>query len=208
MEPRKIYINDTESNSKIEINTNATTLGELKQAVREAGINVNNKDFFEGLTKSTLNSDDSLLPTNINYKGTVTNSLVFMLTKTNKAIASGAMSRSELYAEIKKQNLAEAIKMQFGRNYTQVSSSDLADFVSKAQKKSEPKKVVTSEKKETSFIQEDYKRKYTKIVRALAYLMVESGEEVAEDLDAAVMEIATKKPKDLDLTAEEIAEMF
>ena len=56
---------------------------------RNAGINYEGKDWLEGITKTSPVGDDSLLPTNVNYKGTVTNNLVYMLTNTNKRIRSG-----------------------------------------------------------------------------------------------------------------------
>ena len=89
METRKIIIVDSASNRKVELNTDATTFGELKRAARAAGINYDGKDWLEGITKTSPVGDDSLLPTNVNYKGTVTNNLVYMLTNTNKRIRSG-----------------------------------------------------------------------------------------------------------------------
>ena len=89
MENRKIIIVDSSSNKKVVVNTDAETFGELKRAARNAGINYEGKDWLEGITKTSPVGDDSLLPTNVNYKGTVTNNLVYMLTNTNKRIRSG-----------------------------------------------------------------------------------------------------------------------
>ena len=89
MENRKIIIVDSSSNQKVVVNTDAETFGELKKAARAAGINYEGKDWLEGITKTSPVGDDSLLPTNVNYKGTVTNNLVYMLTNTNKRIRSG-----------------------------------------------------------------------------------------------------------------------
>ena len=89
MENRKIIIVDSSSNQKVVVNTDAETFGELKRAARNAGINYEGKDWLEGITKTSPVGDDSLLPTNVNYKGTVTNNLVYMLTNTNKRIRSG-----------------------------------------------------------------------------------------------------------------------
>ena len=80
MENRKIIIVDSSSNQKVVINTDAETFGELKRAARKAGI-------------------DSLLPVNVNYKGTITNNLVYMLTNTNKRIKSGIDSIIESVVE-------------------------------------------------------------------------------------------------------------
>lgn len=89
MENRKIIIVDSSSNQKVVVNTDAETFGELKRAARNAGINYEGKDWLEGITKTSPVGDDSLLPTNVNYKGTITNNLVYMLTNTNKRIKSG-----------------------------------------------------------------------------------------------------------------------
>ena len=134
MEQRKIIIVDSSSNRKVTVNTDATNFGELKRAARAAGINYEGKDWLEGLTKTSPVSDDSLLPVNVNYKGTVTNNLVYMLTNTNKRIRSG-MNRQEAYAEIKKLGLADGVKKKFGRNFTQVGTNDLIDFINKNGKK-------------------------------------------------------------------------
>jgi hypothetical protein len=86
MEVRKIYINDTARNNVITLETDATTFGEVKAAAIAAGVDVSDKDWLEGITKTTPTSDDSLLPTNVSYKGQVTNDLVFLLTNTNKKL--------------------------------------------------------------------------------------------------------------------------
>lgn len=42
------------------------------------------------------------------------------------------MTRKEVYAQIKKLNLEEAVKRAFGRNFTQCTTVLLVDFVNKA----------------------------------------------------------------------------
>ena len=111
---RKIIIVDSASNSQTPITTDATTFGQLKAAVRAAGINIDGKDWLEGLTKTQPMSDDALLPTNVNYKGQVTNNLVYMLTNTNKKTRSGAMSYNEMKSYIKNNGLAAEFQ-QIGR---------------------------------------------------------------------------------------------
>lgn len=113
---------------RYKITTNASTLGELKKCLADNGIRYANMSFTEGITKTTLIDDNALLPTNIPFKGGVTNNLVLLLTNTRKNIASG-MGRQELYASIKSHNLAEEVKSVFGKNFTQVSSENLAQFL-------------------------------------------------------------------------------
>lgn len=129
METRKITIVSSATQQKYVVNTNAETLGQLKAAMRAEGINYTDMTFLEGLTKTELVSDDSVLPTNVQYKGTTTNELVFMLTKTSKKVRSGAMSRREAYDAIVKYDLQSVVVEKFGRNYTQVPTLGLIEVV-------------------------------------------------------------------------------
>lgn len=187
METRKIIIVDSSSNQKIVVETDATNFGELKRAARAAGINYEGKDWLEGITKTSPMSDDSLLPTNVNYKGTVTNNLVYMLTNTNKRIRSG-MDRKEIYAEVKKLGLEEDIKKKYGKNYTMVSNNDLMAAINdkkgkKAVAEPAPKKVATIRKEMESV---DYKTKYNKVVTAIAKFLTIIPDDILKDAaDAA-----------------------
>jgi hypothetical protein len=187
METRKIIIVDSSSNQKIVVETDATNFGELKRAARAAGINYEGKDWLEGITKTSPMSDDSLLPTNVNYKGTVTNNLVYMLTNTNKRIRSG-MDRKEIYAEVNKLGLKEDIKKKYGKNYTMVSNNDLMAAINdkkgkKAVAGPAPKKVATIRKEMESV---DYKAKYNKVVTAIAKFLTIIPDDILKDAaDAA-----------------------
>ena len=131
MEARKItVVTTTNSQNKKVFMSAATTLGELKADLDAQNVDYRNMDFYEGVSKTKLLKDESVLPTNIPYKGTVTNELVFMLSTTNKKITSGASNtRPALYARIKELGLQEAIREEFGRNYTQVASDALEAFI-------------------------------------------------------------------------------
>lgn len=130
MEVREILIANTRTQKRSKITTAATTLGELKAALTEAGIDYSDMTFTEGISKTQLLGDDTQLPQNVMYKGSPTNNLVILLTNTKKKIASGAtMSRAEAYALIKKRGLQEDIKSHFGRNFTRVSTTDLKQFL-------------------------------------------------------------------------------
>lgn len=132
METRKVTIinSKTQSQSVIQ-DSKATTLGELKQEMRDAGIDYENMTFFEGHMRAELKDDASTLPTNIPYKGQVVNDLVFMLTAPEKKIKSGTMTRAEVYAEIKKRNLQSDCMNLFGKNFTQCSTADLISLIEK-----------------------------------------------------------------------------
>ena len=149
---REILIANTKTQKRSKITTSATTLGELKADLRTAGIDFSGMTFTEGISKTQLLSDDTQLPQNVIYKGQPTNNLVILLTNTKKNIASGASNRQELYTILKQHNLQNAIKDKFGRNFTQVPTSDLIKFIEANVKKSEAPKtegVKTNAKEET-----------------------------------------------------------
>ena len=132
METRKITIANTRDQKKSVVMTAATTLGELKRDLDAAGINYSDMDFIEALSKTQLRGDDSVLPHDVPYNHTTTNELVFVLTVPNRKIKSGG-SRDDVYARINNYSdsceLKEAIKNNFGRNYTMVTTADLEDFI-------------------------------------------------------------------------------
>lgn len=132
MEARKIVVIQTKNQKKSIIMSAATTLAELKSDLRANGIDYNDMTFFEGTSKVELKTDDSVLPHDVPYKGTITNELVFMLTNTNKKIRSGAMSRMEAYNAIKSMGLQDACVKKFGKNFTMCKTADLIALVQDA----------------------------------------------------------------------------
>lgn len=156
METRKITIVSTKNQSKKVIMSSATTLAELKSDLRQNGIDYEGMTFFEGTSKVELKNDASVLPHDVPWKGTVTNELVFMLTNTNKKIRSGAMSRMEAYAEIKRLGLQDACHKKFGKNFTMCKTADLIALIQNnnaskpapAAPKAEAKKEEEEEEKE------------------------------------------------------------
>ena len=126
---REILIANTKTQKKSKITTSATTLGELKAALNAEGIDYSGMTFTEGISKTQLLSDDTQLPQNVMFKGQPTNNLVILLTNTKKNISSGDMSRKEVYQAIKDNDLQDAVKEEFGRNFTQVPTSDLLVFL-------------------------------------------------------------------------------
>ena len=129
METRKITIISTKNHSTKVINSAATTLGELKTDLNNAGIEYTDCTFFEGLTKTELKNNDAILPHDVPYKGTITNNLVFMITNASKKIKSGA-DRKFIIAEIKAKNLTEVVKNTYGKNYTNCKTEDLEKILS------------------------------------------------------------------------------
>lgn len=140
METRKVtIINSKTQSQKVIQDSRATTLGKLKQEMRERGIDYTGMTFFEGHMRAELKDDAAPLPANIPYKGQVVNDLTFMLTAPEKKVKSGAMSRAEAYAEIKSRDLQQACVDKFGKNFTQCSTADLIALIEKSDNKAKAK---------------------------------------------------------------------
>lgn len=144
MEKRIITIVSTANSSKVELETDATTLGELKAVMRQADIAYDGMTFYEGLTKSELVDDASILPHDVVRNGQTTNNLVFMLTNTNKKIRSG-YDRVELYNIIKEKGLAEECKERLGKNFTVCKTSELEELVKGCESSKSAAKAATVE---------------------------------------------------------------
>lgn len=131
METRKITVVSTRDQKRTVVETDATTLGELKSALSNAGVSYADMTFYEALTRTELTQDESLLPHDVSYKGNITNELVFMLTNPNKKIKSGALSEARLamYDEIVRREFADAIRAKYGKNYTNCSNAELVAFL-------------------------------------------------------------------------------
>lgn len=137
METRKITIVATREQKKYVIDSAATTLGELKADLDNVGINYDDMTFMEGLTRTEILRDDSLLPHDVERVNRetgetyVTNELVFMLTNTAKKIRSGVVctDRKSCYNYIKEHGMQDAIQRTFGKNFTQVKTEDLILFI-------------------------------------------------------------------------------
>ena len=134
---RKITVLVESTQSKHVLQSNATTLGELKDELREKNISFNPDDVFkEGMSKTVLTTDESILPSNIPWRGEVTNDLIFMVTAPQKKIKSGVMTRAEVYAEIKRLKLQDTISKKVGKNFTQCSTAALLTFIDEASENS------------------------------------------------------------------------
>lgn len=134
MEARNITIVSTQNQNKYVVNTNATTLSELKAALRQQNIPYDGMTFYEGLSHTELLTDESVLPHDVPYKGNTTNELVFMLTLPNKKIRSGATeTRQALYEAIESLGLKESVLARYGKNFTQCKNSELMAIIEDAQ---------------------------------------------------------------------------
>lgn len=128
---RKITVINNRTQSQNVIDSSATTLGELKNELNAAGIPYSGMTFYEGRSRTELKDDASVLPRDVPFRGQIVNDLVFLLSAPQKNIKSGAMSRAEVYAEIKKRNLQEEVQELFGKNFTMCKTQDLIDLLEK-----------------------------------------------------------------------------
>lgn len=128
MERKITIITEDGSSRTVTFDSTAETLAELKNELNNKGISYTGKSFYEGISKTEIMTDESILPSNLPYKGGITNDLVFMLTTPNKKINSGA-DRAELIKYIKDNNLQEEVKERYGKNYTNVKTDLLAELV-------------------------------------------------------------------------------
>ena len=150
MQEREILIANNRDQTRYRIVTDASTLGELQDAItrnenvyRMSGgawvsnptpIDFEGLTFTEGITKTQLLDRSTQLPTNVEFKGARTNNLVMLLTNTVKNIQSGmAMSRKEAYAEVKRLGIADTITEVEGINWTRVKTSVLETYIYVAQ---------------------------------------------------------------------------
>ena len=117
---RTFTVVDSTTQKTSTFQSTAETLAELKADLRAHGINYNGMTIYEGISKTELKSDNSALPHDVPYKGGTTNNLVFRLTKSEKNIKSGAMSRPEAYAAVKKLGLQDAVKLCEATGFTNV----------------------------------------------------------------------------------------
>lgn len=144
---RKIMVANTRTQTRKEITADVATLRDLKLALTANGIDYANMDFTEGISKTRLISDESILPSGIMYKGQPTNDLVILLTNTSKKVASGCeRSRKEAYAIINENEwMKEAIKEEFGINYTLINTENLWLFIDENLEDEEEKKTSISD---------------------------------------------------------------
>lgn len=180
---RKVTVLVESTQSKVVFESNATTLGELKNELRERQVRYDSDCVFkEAASKTILTSDESILPSNIPWKGQVTNDLVFMVTAPQKKIRSGAMDRKEAYTRVKELGLQGKIQEHEGKNFTQCSTAILISYIEDEKKKAVKK---TPEHTPAPIAKE-------KVVKADAYTMPASGKEMVSNLRNLLDEMVSK----------------
>ena len=223
METRKITIISTKNHSTKVINSAATTLGELKTDLDNAGIGYTDCTFFEGLTKTELKNDAAILPHDVPYKGTTTNNLVFMITNASKKIRSGAkLDRKAIIEEIKAKNLTEVVKKVYGKNYTNCKTEDLERILNmnnNSAPKEAPAKKETVETKSNTSVSNDteyitkaqLKEVITGLVEEMKYVGMDYSDGINIDNISIIGDISSsnsKKEDDSPYSSNELDDMF
>ena len=190
---RKVTVLVESTQSKVVFESNATTLGELKNELREKQVRYDSDCVFkEAASKTILTSDESVLPSNIPWKGQVTNDLVFMVTAPQKKIKSGAMDRKEAYVRVRELGLQGKIQEHEGKNFTQCSTAILISYI-----ENEEKKVVKKTPKHTPALVAKEKlasgREMVPNLRNLLDEMVSKGVLMQHDADN-IWGVANGKP--------------
>lgn len=207
MEARKIVIVSTKTQRKDIIMSAATTLAELKADLRSNDISYEGMAFYEGTSKVELKDDNSVLPHDVPYKGTTTNELVFMLTNTEKKIKSGAdLSRAEIYAVIKAENLQEECVKRFGKNFTTCKTSDLLSLINE-------KKDSNKEVESTTISEENHNKEVEVLKKALIKVInILYHEDMLTDREVKAIERILESDDEIDdkssYSDDEIDEMF
>lgn len=131
MTTKKFTVFDTRTNGARTFDSMANTVGELKNELLNMGIDINGMAVSERFSHANIDvgNPSAALPTNVVKRdGSITNDLVFYITKAGKNIESG-MDRKQAYAQIKDLNIQDKIKAAFGKSYTNVPTNDLENFL-------------------------------------------------------------------------------
>jgi len=126
---RKITVVSSDTQTKVTFETEASTVEDLLNEMDERNIAYEGKALFEGISHTPIDLDypEALLPHDNQYRGTVTNDLVIMITA-GKKISSG-MDRKEVFAKVKEYELQDTVKEVYGTDYTHVATEKLVEMV-------------------------------------------------------------------------------
>lgn len=128
------------------------------------------------------------------------------------------MDRKEAYAQIKSLGLAEDVKKKFGKNFTQVSTTNLVAMIEGAKKPAAEKAAPVADKKDTKKVEElrgamegtvDYKAKYEEAVKVIAKFLAFMPEELLNDAAAVAKGLTPEKVvEDVEFSSADIDKMF
>lgn len=87
---REIQVVANSQNRNEVFMSNAETVGQLKAELTEKGYALTDVDIKEGKSRTVLDNDATVLPTDFMYKGVQTSDLVILITPKNSKIKSGS----------------------------------------------------------------------------------------------------------------------
>ena len=208
MSAKRFTVVDTRTNRTKTFESNANTVGELKADFRANGIDPEGMAIQEGLTRTELSDEDgAYLPHDVPYRGGITNDLVFRLTQKEKRIKSGAMSRSEVYAQIKALGIADTIAKKYGKNFTMCKTSDLiAEVEAASEKPAEPAKKAPAKSKKAEVHTSECA--VTEVVTKIVGVLVNNGIIPENEGLDMVKSLGTELAPAAGYSVSEIDEMF
>lgn len=132
-------VNTVENTTKVvTIPESANNLRDLKKF-----LDINEGQFFEGVTRTDLIANTQALPTLPEEKKE--RGYVFFVSPEQNKIKNGIFTRKECYAYIKENNLSQVVKDEFGRNFTQVATDSLNNLISRLMEVTGSPNTVSSE---------------------------------------------------------------
>lgn len=146
---REVTVWESSKQKKTVFTSNAENLGQLKEELLAHDVDLANMSILEGVSHTQLLSDESILPHDIPYRGTVTNNLMIYLTLQNKKVSSG-IDRKEIGAWIKAEGLSDVLRAEYGDNWTRVSTDNLIKFYNKHHNAAQPEEETPATTAETT----------------------------------------------------------
>ena len=122
--------------------SNAVTLGQLKDELREQGYDIDSKPvkISEGRTSFVFETDDTRLPSRIEHQGQITNDLIILVSPLNNK--GGMIPYKEAKARVKElmNDLQKAALIKEMGNYTHFSTEKLNEVINTFDTKKPSKK--------------------------------------------------------------------
>lgn len=203
---RNITVYESAQNGKTTImeNVEVSNVSQLKQLLRQNNISYEGMDFLEGVTGTKLLSDESIIPENIPYQGEIVHDACIILTLKDKKMRHGintaGFDRHQLL-EAAKDYKDELLEI-FGKNYTNLSSATLADFLGNIDDEDEEIEEdeceecdyenPVSEPDRSAYLQNAFDAAITVIKNLLAFAEYETDD---EDIISSVRELAKEQKK-------------
>lgn len=203
---RNITVYESAQNGKTTImeNVEVSNVSQLKQLLRQNNISYEGMDFLEGVTGTKLLSDESIIPENIPYQGEIVHDACIILTLKDKKMRHGINT-----AGFDRHRLLEAAKDYkdelleiFGKNYTNLSSATLAEFLENIDDEDEETEEdecegcdyenPVSEPDRSAYLQNAFDAAITVIKNLLAFAEYETDD---EDIISSVRELAKEQKK-------------